>query len=47
MKLYIMKFKMGGKKYCIRVYAYDLESATQMVRMVGGEPYALMMKGRS
>lgn len=45
MKLYIMKFRHGGKKYMIRVYAYDLEAATEMVRLVGGEPYALMMKG--
>lgn len=45
MKLYIMKFRMDGRKYAVRVYAYDLESATAMVRMMGGEPYALMMKG--
>ena len=46
MKLYVIKFRVGRSKYCIRVYAADLEAATQAVRDIGGEPYALMMKGR-
>lgn len=43
MKLYIIKFRAGRMKFSIRVYARDLEKATQAVREMGGEPYALVM----
>lgn len=46
MKLYVIKFRRGGKKYAVRVYAADLEAATAMVRLLGGEPYALVMRRR-
>lgn len=44
MKMYIVKIRSWstGKKYQLRVQAYDLEKAAEMVKQLGCELYAVV-----
>jgi hypothetical protein len=44
MKMYIVKIRScsTGKKYQLRVQAYDLEKAAEMVKQLGCELYAVV-----